>query len=165
MGNIYKIEEELIEIINLIQHESLINPNFKHLIQSKLKKILFDVKVLKEILDENESYGNHNKTHKIPSLKNDNKKTSGVFNFSNNNEHIHQLFERFSEFVIPVDVKKNNNNNKDELDNEQSLENIDNELDIETNNLKKINSIENISLIPKNNSNSSFLSSDLDLDK
>ncbi len=155
MTNIHKIEEELNEIINILQHESIINPNTKHLLQMKLKKTLFDVKVLKEILDENEIFSHHNKTHKIPPINNTHKLPS-VFNFhKNNNKQINELFEKFKDSTIPINLDKNKNNQELEEENEF----------MDNNNIKKVNSIENISLIPKNISNSSFSSSDLDLDK
>ncbi len=135
MKNIYKIEEELVDILNFIHLDSTINLNSKNIIYNKLKKVIFDVKVLKEILDENECFSSSSYKHKISLSKINNK---NYVNISQNNDKIiNELFEINNDNLIPII-------NNDKL-----------------NDLEEEENIERIHLIPKNSSNQSLLSLDL----
>ncbi len=135
MKNIYKIEEELVDILNFIHLDSSINSNSKNIIHNKLKKVIFDIKVLKEILDENECFSSSSYKHKISLSKINNK---NYVNISQNNDKIiNELFEINNDNLIPII-------NNDKL-----------------NDLEEEENIERIHLIPKNSSNQSLLSLDL----
>ncbi len=135
MKNIYKIEEELVDILNFIHLDSSINSNSKNIIHNKLKKVIFDIKVLKEILDENECFSSSSYKHKISLSKINNK---NYVNISQNNDKIiNELFEKNNDNLIPI-------TNNDKL-----------------NDLEEEENIERIHLIPKNSSNQSLLSLDL----
>ncbi len=135
MKNIYKIEEELVDILNFIHLDSTINLNSKNIIYNKLKKVIFDVKVLKEILDENECFSSLSYKHKLSLSKINNK---NYVNISQNNDKIiNELFEKNNDNLIPI-------TNNDKL-----------------NDLEEEENIERIHLIHKNSSNQSLLSLDL----
>ncbi len=135
MKNIYKIEEELVDILNFIHLDSTINLNSKNIIYNKLKKVIFDVKVLKEILDENECFSSLSYKHKLSLSKINNKNSVNIS--QNNDKIINELFEKNNDNLIPI-------TNNDKL-----------------NDLEEEENIERIHLIPKNSSNQSLLSLDL----
>ncbi len=135
MKNIYKIEEELVDILNFIHLDSTINLNSKNIIYNKLKKVIFDVKVLKEILDENECFSSLSYKHKLSLSKINNKNSVNIS--QNNDKIINELFEINNDNLIPII-------NNDKL-----------------NDLEEEENIERIHLIPKNSSNQSLLSLDL----
>jgi hypothetical protein len=138
MKNIYKIEEELVDILNFIHLDSTINLNSKNIIYNKLKKVIFDVKVLKEILDENECFSSLSYKHKLSLSKINNKNSVNISqNNLNNDKIINELFEKYNDNLIPI----TNYNKFNDLEEEEN--------------------IERIYLIPKNSSNQSLLSLDL----
>ncbi len=135
MRDIYKIEEELVDILNFIHLDPSINLNSKNIIHNKLKKVIFDVKVLKEILDENECFSSLSYKHKLSLSKINNKNSVNIS--QNNDKIINELFEKNNDNLIPI-------TNNDKL-----------------NDLEEEENIERIHLIPKNSSNQSLLSLDL----
>ncbi len=130
MKSIQKIDDEMVEILNLIQNENF-NDCSKKIIIQKIKKMIFDFRVLKEILDENEYFSViHDKN-----LQKINSNYSSTLNKQNLN-----IFNNIIDFQ-----KKNlcisslhNNNIEFEVENEEEQLN------------------EKINLIPKSISNSSL---------
>ncbi len=130
MKSIQKIDDEMVEILNLIQNENF-NDCSKKIIIQKIKKMIFDFRVLKEILDENEFFSViHDKN-----LQKINSNYSSTLNKQNLN-----IFNNIIDFQ-----KKNlcisslhNNNIEFEVENEEEQLN------------------EKINLIPKSISNSSL---------
>ncbi len=154
MKGVQKIDDEMNEILDLIRNEHF-NESSKKIIIQKFKKMIFNFRVLKEILDENEFFAEmHDKNiNKIKNLSN------------NHTTLMKESFNVFNNLINKTDNINNNNNNKNNNNNtsdffiENELIEFENDNFIEENHSKN-ESIEKINLIPKSISNSSICSID-----
>ncbi len=117
MNNIENIEKELIDLKNIIKNENIEN-NIKEELLKKIKKIIFDVKVVKEIQEEN--YHMHIFTNNHHNLK------KNPFNLIKTLSKT-KLSDFFGDNIQNNSLNENNENNDN--DNISLISNVDTDFD------------------------------------